>query len=38
MKKFLLALCVVAAFFEAANAKPQVAHAVGRAVHAMAVK
>jgi len=38
MRKLLLVLCVFAAFFEAANKEPEVAHVFGRAVHAMAVK
>ena len=38
MKRFLFALCVVAAFFHGANREPQVAHFVGHIAHAMAVK
>ena len=38
MKKALLVLVVMVAFFDGANRRPDVAHFVGHVAHAMAVK
>jgi len=38
MKQFLFALCVVAAFFDAANRQPELVHFVGHPAHTLAVK
>tara|TARA_Y100001938_G_C8013118_1_gene391122 strand:+ start:478 stop:594 length:117 start_codon:yes stop_codon:yes gene_type:complete len=38
LKKALLVLVVVVAFFDGANRRPEVAHFAGHVAHAMAVK